>query len=441
MKSSHKRLTVGRRFLLCLVSGVPGLLASCVTADAPPAPSSAIRDGLRSVAIVPAQYAPQTDFLISWRHKEGATGKQAVLTTAAATATTAAASTAWLGPFAALTGAIAGGAMVVRSSLGTAQGIVPASTAAELESAISNAVSGLEAQSALAGQLAKMVEAEPTVRVAAVSGAGPGEPQARPDYAQLRTSGVDAVVETAINEIGFEGCIAHNRECSPPHVLYLFMRAQARLVRVEDGAVLFERDLEYKSGHRALEYWLADDGRSLGEELEQADRALAETVYDEVFLRTPVELPNSGGTDCWLQPLYPKFDMIHGARVEALQPTLRWTAFPRDIDREKLDPAVLNKISNVTYDLRIWDESTYERYSVPYERWRDRVIYERMDLEAAQHTLDVALAPGSRYYWAVRARFVVDGRPMATHWSRRRGCFSDEVPWGLHAFDTPRQAP
>jgi hypothetical protein len=121
MQLSGKAITARQRMLLCLMAGSPGLQVSCVTVGVPPVPSQAVRDHLGSVAVVPAQYAPQTEFLISWRHKEGATGKQAALTAAGATA----------------------------------------ATAAEIESAISTAVAGLDVQSALAGRLAKLVAADP----------------------------------------------------------------------------------------------------------------------------------------------------------------------------------------------------------------------------------------------------------------------------------------
>jgi hypothetical protein len=80
----------------------------------------------------------------------------------------------------------------------------------------------------------------------------------------------------------------------------------------------------------------------------------------------------------------------------------------------------LQKIGDVTYDLRIWDESVEVRNSVWTERWRSRIVYERRGLVAPQHTLEVPLAPGSRYYWSVRARFMVDGRSMATRWAGGR---------------------
>jgi hypothetical protein len=427
--------------VFCLVSGALVLHVGCATVHVPPAPSQATRDSLGAVAVVPAQFVPQTDFRISWRHKEGATGKQAALTAAASTAATVAASTAWLGPIGVFTGAIAGTSMVVRDAIGTARGIVPAATATEIESAIRRAMTALDAQDALARQLSKLLEAEVRVRLVAASGAGPEVPDALPDYAQLRGAGIDTVIETAITDIGFDGCITHDWECKPPLVVHLFMRGRVRAVRVADGAVLYERPLEYLSGNHEPTYWLAESGRLLGEEFERAYRVLAERVYDELFLITPIELPyiaNAWEIRCWLEPIHPAYRLFHGSRVDTLQPTLRWTAFPREIDRRELDPETLQKIGGVTYDVRIWDEAVEVRSSPLDERWRDRMVYERTGLSTPEHTLEVPLLPDSRYYWSVRARFVVDGRSMATRWGRSNLCFSDLPYPGYFAFDTPK---
>lgn len=431
-----------RRALNCLAAAALVLQNGCIATAVPPTPSQAVRDSFRVVAVVPAQYAPKSNFLISWRHKEGATGKETARMTGAGVATAAAtAAIPVVGPIAVLTSALTFGIMTIWDAQSTSKGIVPADTAAAIESAISKAVAGLDVQDALAGQFTKLMAAEPRVRIAAANGAGPGVPEARPDYAQLRAAGIDTVIETAIDEIGFDGCITHNWECPPPQVLVLYMRARARLVRVADGAVLFERPLEYRSGNHDLAYWLADGGRQLGEEFEQAYRALAESVYDEAFLITPIDLPfvsNAWESHCWLEPVYPEFKAFDGYLVDTLQPTLRWTAFPRDVDRRELDPAVLQKIGEVTYDLRIWDEAVEVRNRPANERWRNRIVYERTGLVAPQHTMEVPLAPGSRYYWSVRARFVVDDRSMATRWARWTGCFSDSLYPGHYWFDTPK---
>jgi hypothetical protein len=428
--------SVWQRALLRLTVSVFVLQSGCATTVVAPVLPQEVRDSLGVVAIVPAQYEPQSKFLISWRHKEGATGKQAALTGGAGTAATALAPAA-LGPVGVLAGVIWVGTATVVEAVRTSEGIVPVNTAEEIESSINKAVAKLDVQNALAGRLATMLRTEPRIRLATVVAAGPNKPDAHPDYAQLRTAGIDTVFEVAINEIGFDGCIMNNWECRHPHVLYLFMRAQLRLVRVSDGAVLFAKPLEYRSGNRELTKWLADSGRMLGEEFDQAYRELAERVYDEVLLVTPIELPFDDGMyepRCWLEPLRPKAF----GRVDTLRPTLRWTAFPREIDRRELDPAVLGKIGNVTYDLRIWDEAAELRNHSVTDRWRNRLFYERTSLVEPRHTLEIPLAPESRYYWSVRARFVVDGRSMVTRWARWSNCLSDKVLFGYYQFDTPK---
>lgn len=327
------------------------------------------------------------------------------------------------------------GAMTVRDAIVTSKSIIPDETAENIESAIDKAVAEFDIQNAIAGQLETILKSDPRVRLATVDASGPDKPAARPDYAQLRDEGIDTVIEIGINEIGLDGCITHNWECRPPHTLYLFMRGQARMVQVVDGATLFEWPLEYKSGAHDLSKWQTDGGRILGEELEQAYRELAERVYDEAFLITPIALPfvsNIWEEKCWVEPL-----SVSG--TDTLQPTLRWTPFPSEIVRQELDPAVLRKIGNVTYDLRVWDEDIDQGNDAWYQRWRNRLIYERTGLAAPQHTLEVPLAPASRYYWSVRARFVVDGRSMATRWMRQHKCFSYEVSYGGdYGFDTPK---
>ncbi|HEX4899335.1 MAG TPA: hypothetical protein VFV61_02325, partial [Pyrinomonadaceae bacterium] len=118
---------------------------------------------------------------------------------------------------------------------------------------------------------------------------------------------------------------------------------------------------------------------------------------------------------------------------------MRWTAFPREIDREKLDRVILRKIGGVTYDLRIWDEDADQRLDRPWNlQWRNRLVYERTGLAAPHHTLEVPLAPASRYYWSARARFVVDGRTMVTRWMRMSKCFSNDLFLGYPYFNTSK---
>jgi len=123
---------------------------------------------------------------------------------------------------------------------------------------------------------------------------------------------------------------------------------------------------------------------------------------------------------------------MHFSTVDSLRPRLRWSVFPRELDRQQLDPAVLQKISNVTYDLKIWQEESCER---------GRPVYERSGLVAPEHVVEEALAPASRYFWSVRARFTLDGRPMVTRWAQfdAMSCFPNDIAdWQYFRFVTPK---
>ena len=457
---------------------------SCVTV-APPVPSPAVRENLGVVAIAPAQYVPNSNFVTFAKGKGAGAAKGAGL--GAAGGASAAAIAAVAGPYGMVVAALSVLVLIpVDMAVGGVSGTLqamPADTAKEVDSVINAAVAGLDAQNVLAQQLAAIVGDYPGIRLAMISAAGPVSAAARPDYAQLRSASVNTVLEIAITEIGFESCgpgkgpvvvniyrvsTAAGCEDDPKgRLVDLFLSAQARLVRVADGAELFVRTFRYTSARREIPRWVAKDGRLLAEEFELAFRELAERMHDEVLLVTSIELPvpsNWGqpGSDsssagmCWLAPEYPKAipiawsemlsgigtlsrpadlcptSALHFTVIDTLRPTLRWVGFPRDLDRQKLDPAVLRKIGDVRYDLKIWQAEGCER---------GRLVYERRGLPTPEHAMEVSLAPASRYFWSVRARFAVDGQPMAMRWANFNlmSCFPHEVPdWLYHRFVTPR---
>jgi hypothetical protein len=65
------------------------------------------------------------------------------------------------------------------------------------------------------------------------------------------------------------------------------------------------------------------------------------------------------------------------------------------------------KVDDVVYDLRIW--KAVDEAPGP-------LVYERKDLARPQHQVEAALDSGSTYFWSVRMRYRVDGRPRATLW-------------------------
>lgn len=445
----RKDQSVCRSALLWLTGVVLVLQYGCATVVPPPT-SQTMRDDFGVMAIIPAQYVPDSNFITISKFKEFA--KESALYGGATAALAFAILTPAYPP--ALIGVIAG-TMAAGGMAGSAvakyQETMPAKTEEEVRTVVDKAVAGLDLQNAFAERLMAMVRTEPRNQLAVISAAGPDKPGARPDYTQLHTDGIDTVLEVAVTEIGLSGCVTEHDslECGKNlrDLLHLFMNAQARLVHVSDGATLSEWQFNYQSSRREFQQWVENDGRLLGEKLEGAFRDLVGRVYDVVFLITPIDLPTPGyaafplaGNDCWLVPISPPNPSFSKSVIDTLRPTFQWSAFPRELDHQKLDPEVLRKIENVTYDLRIWDVDSHH---ISGHFRRNRLFYERTGLAAPEHTMEVSLAPATKYVWSVRARFVFVGRPMATRWATRYAvestCFLDDIPeWGYSNFKTPK---
>lgn len=121
-----------------------------------------------------------------------------------------------------------------------------------------------------------------------------------------------------------------------------------------------------------------------------------------------------------LRPHYPE-PSLKFVEVDSLQPILSWEAFPRPIDLAVDKEGMRRRVSNVTYDLRIWraDEESPREY--PAE-----IVYERRGLREPWHTIEQPLQPSSMYFWSIRARFELDGQPRVTQWGVTRASdFSD----------------
>jgi hypothetical protein len=93
--------------------------------------------------------------------------------------------------------------------------------------------------------------------------------------------------------------------------------------------------------------------------------------------------------------------------VETTRPTFRWESFPTRADAER-DPAWASRLKNVAYDLAVYRA----RRGAPAE-----VVYSRQALPEPSHVIVEPLPAGARYFWTVRARFVIDGQVRVTEWS------------------------
>ena len=98
-------------------------------------------------------------------------------------------------------------------------------------------------------------------------------------------------------------------------------------------------------------------------------------------------------------------------RLDSRAPTLRWSAFPTDFEKERLAPDILSGIHDVTYDLRIWEA---ERDT------RGKLVYERSGLPESSHKLEQSLEQNRFYFWSFRARFMYNGHRVSTRWASLR---------------------
>ncbi|HET9734097.1 MAG TPA: hypothetical protein VFP62_02390 [Burkholderiales bacterium] len=224
----------------------------------------------------------------------------------------------------------------------------------------------------------------------------------------------DTLLEAALVKAGTEGA-----GINAP--VGLVMEARVRLLRAADGAELYSARIVHLGPRLKLEDWAGGGGDRLLRALDAGYEALGAHIADGVYLLYPFPSQEAGwaGTlsaSFGLAPIDPPTrgtdtgaaltERFEWAGVRSLQPTLGWQAFPREADLAAA-PAEMRRVQNVTYDLVI----ARERNRAPAE-----TVYRRSGLPRPEHRLQAPLEPDARYFWTVRARFELDGRPRVTGW-------------------------
>ena len=202
----------------------------------------------------------------------------------------------------------------------------------------------------------------------------------------------------------------------------LHMTARVRALRAADSTELYRAQYVHEGARLKLAEWAANGGERLLRALDAGYAALAAHIADSVYLLYPFPSQEAGAAGALsaafgLAPLDPPTrgtatgmslaEHFEWPGVASTQAVLRWEAFPRAADL-KAAPAEMGRVANVTYDLVI----ARERNLAPAE-----TVYRRSGLPAPQHRLETPLEPRARYYWSVRARFELDGRPRVTGWA------------------------
>lgn len=93
--------------------------------------------------------------------------------------------------------------------------------------------------------------------------------------------------------------------------------------------------------------------------------------------------------------------------ADSVQPALAWQSVTQTLyenNKRNIDAAT---ISDITYELRIWETDT---------GYSGKLVYRRLGIPTTYHTVEEPLKPNGEYLWSVRAHFLLDGKPRVSEW-------------------------
>lgn len=404
---------------------------SCTVLPKPPTDTS--REKWGSVVIAPARFTPATNFEAFTVGKtkgaaEGAVEGAGVGVGAAAALTVAALPYSLIiAPYLAVISipvcATIGGVAGARSS-------VTAEEARIVNAMIQKNLKALNIQTTLAEFIDESVHDYAGLMLSIDKNVGPAAQKEKVDYSDLAQRGFGGVLEIATTEVGFENF---------GKKLKFFMVVRARFISLSEGKQLYEREFVYEGDLYDGTSWAANNAALFKAELHSAYASIAESIVEQVFLLTKLplvtslrdhnqEIPDSlsflGYFDaCGIAGRKPPrepcpLSLFHDINkwhcfneIATLTPTLEWEPFPRFLDLHPKYSALLNTVSNIRYDLRIWKVVS---------DFPPQLVYERRELTDPKHTLDQSLEPETHYFWSIRARFDVNGTTRSTRWGCHR---------------------
>lgn len=310
---------------------------------------------------------------------------------------------------------------------GVAGGIeaVPGKTADQIEEQLDASIGGINLSDDLAKEIHNVSVRRPDISAHTIIHLSPSEIRSTSTYEEFSKQSLDTLVEVQITEAGFRGGSG-----AKPSVRF-YLSVHIRLLSTNDQTELFARDFQFLSRELPLEEWFLDSSRELISVFKHAVMTLSERIVDELFLVT--DFPFDSGLwalpgqpefgTCWFRPIYPElkysslwYSIRHNSpgihalypEVNSVQPLLKWEAFPRPRDLKKDNLPLLNKISDVTYDLKIWEA---------INDYPERLVYDRTGLNDPKHLLMVPLQPKTKYFWTLRARYKLAGQSQVTRWA------------------------
>jgi hypothetical protein len=298
-----------------------------------------------------------------------------------------------------------------------ASGAPPAEQQApDLAAMINRSLRDLELQKAIGGHFVDEGMRQTTYRFVILDASDSSAQETKSDYKFLLDRGFDLVVEIGVEKVGFN----LGKEKEP--MVSFFMESRVRAVDPSDNSEIFKDKFYHESPQGNLPEWIAGGTIKVEEALTKAYAQIAETAIERMFLLYLFKVDSmwSGASYCMLNALTPKhYPRMFSTRkkpleVDTLRPTLKWEAFPREKDKEADARRVLEKLSDVSYELKVYKG----RNGAP-----DELVYKRQGLPTPEHTLEIELEASTPYFWTVRAHFILGGLRQVTKWSYSR------IPW------------
>lgn len=413
------------------------LLSGCATTNphsfSSPVPEE-VKKQIRHVLIIPAKFNPQIDY-----HPSFAKGRDVG-------AAKGAASGAMLGAFEAMHFAITGGGLgilllpffvaggvVIGGTIGGIDGAlesVPEENAKQIEETVDNSLSNLDIQGTMAEHVYIAGNNLTNYKYTILKEIGPRSQEEIPDYLTLNLEGNNIILEVRVISLGFKGGKGSN-----PYIS-INMKVNARVIDVTSGEEIYSDIWPYVSREQPLSKWVGNNAKPLHDEFESCYQSIAENIIERIFLLHEFHVASKweGSQTCVLQPFYPEYmgiDIFSGGlkypEVDSLQPTLEWEPFPRkkDINRDK--KGILNRIDEITYDLKIWREEDFIQ---------NEPLYSRQGIGKPKHKIEIKLEKSKKYFWTFRARLKFDGQYRVTKWAHSRVPFMpfDEDPCNLNSI-------
>ncbi len=392
--------------------------------------SESLRARLGTVGLVSARYEPEVTIKVrelaeDFWDDQGA-GAGALAGTAAGTAGASA-----LLPYALLFPPVlmvAGGIVVVSGLSGAVLGTVvdpgipdSASSGEDLESELEMVSRSVDVQDALREHVYQARRGFPVEDVIPLREYGPESPGAEPEHELFEMGGIDSLLVVAVDEV----TLYVDDTIDPP--LTLEVTVSTVLYHTSDGEAVDRRTFRCRGGKRKYREWKAQETPLFAAGLSRCYERVADRIIEEVFM---VYLAHQDVTEFGGR-------FFARAKADSTRPTLEWEPFLTPEFPGKRPDDGADGIKNVTYDLRLWREDA---------GFPGKLVYRRDGLAEPFHTVTDPLDPSTQYFWTVRARFEVAGKPRATPWAvslRRKGYSPDRFDRVTHDFyfryRTPQQ--